>query len=352
MAFDATPEAVRTLKAAVNYNSFMGFSVIGNLTLRNILTPASRTMLSLNIGDNFRGLAEHQQLFGYSESWSNRTRFYTEFQEFPFFEDFKQQGEYQVKYFAVDNQFLNSSRRRWSGGIGAKWELVDVKTKIESGNYFDGTSRFFTLYGVMHYNTFERPFFPAKGTKIDFNAGYVFGLNPNLDIYLDGTYLGNIKELDLAYTNYFRINLNAKRIASISKKWAGLLNLQSGINFGPNQSFLNNFIVGGATDVVRNQITFAGLREGKLTTESAIAGSAGLRWNIINDGYVTLTGNTLYYDFIEKSLNTPTGKWISGAGLTLGYNLPIGPFEYTIMFGGKGVGWGTYLNFGFPFKPQ
>lgn len=352
MQCSSMPEPAATVKAAIHYNTFMGFSIIGNLTLRNFLTPASRSMVSVNAGDNFRMLAEHLQLFGYRNPWSNRTRFYVEHQEFPFYQNFKQEGNYKIKYYLLDNQFLNTSRRKWSGGLGARWELADVNPTIEIGNYFEGKSRFFTLYTVMNYNTFERPFFPAKGTKIDFLAGYVLGLNPDLDVYLDGNFLGNLDDLGVNYSNYFRVTLHARRVAPISKKWAGLLDFNSGINFGPDQSMLNNFVVGGVTNVVRNQIVFPGLREGKLLTESAIAAQAGLRWNVISDAYITLNGNLLYYDFIKKSMSSSSPSWISGAGLTLGYNLPIGPVEYTIMYGGKGVGWSSYLNFGFPFKSQ
>ena len=348
----AVPEPAATVKAAINYNTFMGFSVIGNFTLRNFLTPSSRTLVTLNVGDNFRGLAEHLQLFGYRNPWSNRTRFYIEHQEFPFYRDFKQEGNYKNKYYLLDNQFLNTSRRRWSGGLGARWEKVDVNPTIQTGNYYEGQSRFFTLYTVMNYNTFERPFFSAKGTKIDFLAGYVLGLNPNLNLYLDGNYLGNLDDLGINYGNYLRVTLQAKRVAPISKRWAGILDLNSGINFGPNQSMLNHFVMGGVTNVSRNQIVFPGLREGKLLTESAVATQVGLRWNVISDAYVTLNGSLLYYDFIKKSGSNTTPSLISGTGLTFGYNLPIGPFEYTVMYGGKGVGWSTYLNFGFPFKAQ
>lgn len=352
MECQGVPEPAATVKAGINYNTFMGFSVIGNLTLRNFFTPSSRTLLSLNIGDNFRGLAEHLQLFGYRNPWSNRTRFYIEHQEYPFYQDFKQEGNYKNKYYLLDNQFLNTSRRRWSGGVGARWEMADVNPTIQIGDYFEGQSRFFTLYTVMNYNTFEKPFFPVKGTKIDFLAGYVLGLNPNLNVYEDGIFLGNLDDLGVNYGNYMRVTLHAKRVAPISKRWAGILDLNSGVNFGPDQSMLNNFMIGGVTNVVRNQIVFPGLREGKLLTESAVATQVGLRWNVISDAYVTLNGSILYYDFIKKSLTNTTPSWISGTGLTLGYNLPIGPFEYTVMYGGKGVGWSTYLNFGFPFKAQ
>lgn len=351
-AAKATPEADKMLKAAVNYNSFTGFSVISNLTLRNFLSQSSRTLFSLNIGDNFRGLAEHLQLFGYKSAWSNRTKIYSEFQEFPFFNDFKQEGNYKIKYLKIDNQFMRSAKRKWSAGIGARYETISINSTIDVGNYFEGNSHFFNVYGVMQWNTFEKPFFPARGSRIDVHAGYVFGLNPNLDVYRNSTFLGNIKDLGISYDNYLRLTLNAKRVAPISKKWAGLLDIQSGINFGPNLSFLNNFTIGGLNDMVRNQITFTGLREGRLTTESAISGRAGLRWNTFADAYFTLSANALFYDFIEKSFSDSKSAWIGGAGLTVGYNLPIGPFEYTIMYAGNGAGWSTYLNFGFPFRPQ
>jgi NTE family protein len=352
MALNAVPEEPATLKAAVNYNTFLGIGVIANLTLRNFLTPSSRTLFSVNIGDNFRAQAEHLQLFGYKNPWSNRTEVYTEYQENPFYVDFKQQGNFKTKYYRIDNQLINTSRRRWSGGIGTKWELVDINPSIPTGTYFEGKSRFFTLYTIMHYNSFEKPFFPAKGTKLDFQAGYVFGLNPDLKLYSDGVYLGNIDDLGIEYGNYLRLTFKAKKIAPFTKKWTGIFDINSGINFGPNQSMLNNFFVGGITDVSRNQITFAGLREGRILTESGVAGKAGVRWNVFSEAYVTLTGNIMYYNFVKKREIQFNPSWISGTGLTLGYNLPIGPFEYTIMFGGKGVGWGTYLNFGFPFKPQ
>jgi NTE family protein len=352
MQCKSIPEPVTTLKAGINYNTFTGFSVIGNFTLRNFLTPSSRTMASVNVGDNFRGLVEHLQLFGYRNPWSNRTQFYTEHQDFPFYQDFKKQGDYKIKYYKLDNQFLNSSRRRWSGGLGASWEYVDLNPTIQAGNYFEGKSRFFTLYAIMNYNSFERPFYPAKGAKVDVQAGYVLGVNPDLDIYEDGLLLGNLDDLGISYGNYFRLTADAKKVTPISKKLANILEVRTGMNFGPNQSLLNNFVTGGMNNVTRNQLVFTGLREGKILTESAVAGQLGFRWNVITDGYLTFNGNAMYYDFIKKDFLQTTPTLIGGLGVTLAYYLPIGPFEYTIMYGTNGAGWSTYLNFGFPFKSQ
>ncbi len=350
LACKTVSEPLAALKAGLHFNSLMGFSVVGNLTLRNFFSTSSRTLFSLNVGENFRGLAEHLQLFGYRNPWSNRTQFYAEFQDLPLIEDFKRLGGYTFRYFKIDNQFLNSARRRWSGGFGAKWEYVGFNPTIEQGDYFNGHNDFFTLYGITTYNSYDRPFFPPKGYKVDFSIGYVFGLNPKVDLFENGQDIGTIQENGIEYKNYLRTTLQAERILQLGSRWANVSFLQAGINFGPHQSLANNFFMGGSTSVMRNQITFSGLREADLASESVLAFKNGFRYNVLGDGYVTLHGNLMYYDFIEKSSITLTPSWIAGAGVTLGYNLPIGPFEYTIQYGGKGAGWSTYLNVGFPFR--
>jgi NTE family protein len=205
------------------------------------------------------------------------------------------------------------------------------------------------VYGTTTYNSFDRPFFPPQGFKMDILAGYVMGLRPNLDVYENRLRIGNVRDLGLSYGNYFRATVDAKKISTLSKKLANVTHLQAGINFGPNASLLNNFVIGGNTSVTRNQITFLGLNEGKLLTESAIALQTGVRWNAFKDAYLTIAANALHYDFVKKPSANTIPRWITGAGVTFGYNLPIGPFEYTFMYS-KQAGWGTYINVGFPFK--
>lgn len=350
MVANAKPEATATFKAAVNYNTFMGIGLIGNITLRNFFTRSSRTLASLNIGDNFRGLFEHLQLFGYKKPWSNRTKLYIENQDFPAYQNLKQTGEYKTRYLLFDNQLLNTAHRRWSGGMGFRWEHVRVNPKILSGTYLDGYNSFFTLYGTMEYNSFETPFFPKKGFRMNLLAGYVMGLQPNINLFRDGNLIGSVEELGLPHGNYMRVVFDANRIAPIHKKWAAVFDASGGMNFGKDQSFFNSFFIGGMTATVRNQVQFAGLREGRIISESVAKAALGLRWNAMDNAYITVRGNSIFYDFIKKTGETNGGSWLNGAGLTLGYNLPIGPFEYSVMYAGKGAGWSTYLNLGFPFR--
>jgi hypothetical protein len=136
----------------------------------------------------------------------------------------------------------------------------------------------------------------------------------------------------------------------MSKRWAWISRLQGGVNFSPNQSLLNGFLAGGMVPTIRNQVMFAGLHEGEIVSESMVAAHIGPRFNPFGKFYATLLGSALGYDFIEKDQQPADMKWIIGSGLTLAYDLPIGPIEFTLMWNNKNGGLGTYFNFGFPFR--
>jgi hypothetical protein len=144
--------------------------------------------------------------------------------------------------------------------------------------------------------------------------------------------------------------MNFSNTASMSKRWAWISRIQGGVNFSKNQSFLNPFVAGGMAPTMRNQVMFAGLREGEIVSESMATAHIGPRYNPFGKLYITLAGSALVYDFIDKDKEPADTKWMFGAGMTFAYDLPIGPLEFTLMWNNKNAGLGTYLNLGFPFK--
>jgi NTE family protein len=350
LVYNVKPESTVMLKVGINQNNFTGFGVHLNLTARNALTPFSRSMISLNLGQNFRALAEHLQMLGYSTPWSNRFQFYTEFQNVPTFTDFRRTGLYKLKYVSIDDRFQISAKRRSAGGVGIQWENISAVPEIESGNYFSGHNNYFQLYGFWQYNTLQKPQYPKKGTIAEVKAGMVFSVNPKFSIYEDGSLIGPIDPTMIKYGDYARVVFSFGNTSPLSKKWAFVTRLQGGVNFSDNQSLLNNFFAGGMNPTFRNQIMFAGLQEGELASESMVAAHAGVRLNPFGGLYATLQGSTVSYDFIPKNGQSADIKWVVGGGLTLAYDLPVGPIEFTMMLTNKTQGLGTYFNFGFPFK--
>jgi NTE family protein len=353
LLYDVKPDPSGIFKAAINYNTFAGISLTLNATARNLLSPFSRSLLSVSIGDNFRGMAEHLQMFGYRNPLSNRTQVYVELQELPTYDaDFNRTGLYKQRYYLIDNQFLNSGKRKWSAGLGVRWEYLQAVPEIQKGLYFDGRNHFLSAYTQFAYNTLDKPFFASKGTKIDIWAGYVFGLKPSFNFYIDDNFAGDLNTDPIDFGNYARLLGKIDHTAPISNRLAGILKAQACINFGPKSSLLNNFTLGGMNYMMRNQAVFAGPREGQIITESLSSLLAGLRWRVVSDLYATISANAAVYDFVSKTSFSTATSWIGGGGLTLGYNLPIGPLEWTVMYTPKVGGVHTYINIGFPFKTQ
>ena len=350
LLYHVKPESSVILKAGLSQNSFTGFGVHLNLTARNMLTPFSRSLVSFNVGQNFRGLLEHMQMFGYRRPWSNRFQVYSEFQELPTYTDFRRSGLYKLKYFTIDDRFQLSAKRKSAGGIGLQWENISALPQIESGTYLQGHNNYFQLYGFWQFNTLSKPQYPKMGTQVALQVGYVFSVNPDFKVYTDGNYIGEITKQLVQYGNYTHATAFFTNTAPIGSRWAWVSRLQGGINFSTNQSLLNGFIAGGMNPTLHNQVMFAGLKEGEVVSESMLAAHTGARYNLFGRVYTTLVGSVLTYDFISKSNTTNTTKWVVGAGLTIAYDLQIGPIELTLMMNNKSNGLRNYFNFGFPFR--
>ncbi|HMP91923.1 MAG TPA: patatin-like phospholipase family protein [Phnomibacter sp.] len=351
LQFLVKPEASTALKAGFHYNAFTGFSLQGNITTRNWFTPFSRSMISLNLGDNFRGLAEHMQMLGWRSPVSYRLQLFAEHQEIPQFTNFENRGLYKAKYYNIDHLVLLSNKRKWTGGVGLGWEHVNIKSRIKIGQHIGGYNSWFNAYGTLRYHSLDRPFFATKGSRAELRLGYVFGMRPAFTIYNNQQAVGSINPSNKnLYSNYARLYGHSEHIIKLSRHYALQVRGQAGINFSSYPSYFNQFLAGGLNSTFRNQILFTGKREAEISSESMVTGSLGIRWNPFGSFYTTLHTNSLAFDFVQKqNLNLHT-KWVHGAGITLGYNLVVGPIEWTLMYADKTSGLRTYLNFGFPFK--
>ena len=192
LLYKIKPESPVVMKVGISQNNFTGFGVHLNVTARNMLSKFSRTMATVNLGENFRAMAEHLQMFGYSRPWSNKLQVYTEFQDVPVFTNFVRTGQYKLKYLTIDNRFQISSKQRSAGGIGMQWENIAAKPQILTGTYFSGHNNYFHLYGFWQRNTLNKPQYAHKGMVVELKGGAVLGVNPDFQVYEDGNLVGEI----------------------------------------------------------------------------------------------------------------------------------------------------------------
>lgn len=345
IVFEATENPLTFAKIGLHYNQFSGISAILNLTTRDFFTPNSRSLATINIGENFRIRAEHLQYFSRGRKISFNIG--VQFDQFNIttYEQSKEAGIYTQYYLKADSRLAYSTNRNWSMGPGLRFEWVNFNPSFSSTVSFIGHNSFFTGYFLIRHNTLDRQVYPRRGIKINAEAGWVFPQNPDVQIHS-----GNA-DLDTPISNnpYGRITFNLETYARLSSRTTLLTNIQSGANFQYDKNIMNEFSVGGLVDLYHNQVTFAGLREGSYYTPSLASLLIGLRYQLFSNVNLTGKANVLFMNFISKSYFFQNPNFLSGYSLTFSYNFALGPLELSVMYCDQWKKVLGYVNIGIPF---
>lgn len=348
IVFEVTENPLTFAKIGLNYNQFSGISAIINLTSRNFFTPTSRSLVTLNIGQNFRMRAEHLQYFSRGGKFAFLLG--TQFDQFritSYNSDFKEAGLYDQNYFKLDGKFSYSTNRDLSFGVGSRFEWIHYDPSITSSLEFKGRNDFMTGYFFIRHNTLDRPVYPRRGTKIEAEADYVFEQSPHADYFASNTTRGDTSFSDKPYP---RVLLSLDRYTPLARRYTLLTHVQAGINFNYLNNIMNEFSIGGLTSNFHNQVTFAGLREGTFYSSSLAALMVGLRYQLFSNTLITARGNIMFNNFItdNKTFFT-TPDFLSGYALTFTYNFALGPLELSAMYSDQSKSVLGYVNIGIPF---
>ena len=347
--FDVVENAATFAKIGIHYNNFTGISLIGNLTSRNLFLPHSRSMVTVNIGENLRARAEHLQYLGRGKKVALTLGLQYDKIDFDTYNNFRRDGVYATQFFKSDGRFQYSANRKFTVGAGTRFEWVNYRPAIRSAFEIQGKNEYVTTYGFFGINTLNKSLFPDRGVKIDGEIGRVINQSPKVLFYNDGVPVMNPDSTGVSDNNYNRAVLNAEVYTPLTTRWNFNVMFQGGINFNYNRSILNEFIVGGLTKTIRNQVLFAGLEENSLNSSGVAALQLGLRYEMFNNLFLMGKVNGLVNDFIDidNALKKPT--FFSGYSVGFAYNFALGPLEISAMYSDQTKRVRSYINLGIPF---
>lgn len=347
--FYITENALTYAKVGLHYSRFSGIGLIGNLTSRNLLTPNSRSLVSINLGESFRIKAEHLQYLGRLKNFGLTVK--TQFDRFDFitYEQFKQTGIYKQNYWEVDERFHYSANRNFTAGFGHRFEWLNYNPTITSNLSFKGRSQFSTFFTYINFNSLDRKLFPGKGIKIEAEAGNIRRQDLNINFLVNGQAPHNPDSIKVDDKPFFYTTLFAEGYLPLSKKTTFFLLGQSGINFNYSNNLLNEFVVGGMVKLFRHQVLFAGLQEGSVYSAAYAAIQAGMRKQVFNNAYLTGRANILFNNFISRSNFFNEKNIYSGYALTFSYNFALGPLDLSLMYSDQTGKVQTFINLGIPF---
>jgi NTE family protein len=347
--FDVEENPFTFMKLGINYNQFTGISLIGNITSHNFLTPYSRSQITVNLGENLRLRAEQIQFFGKLKTLSVTGSTQLETVAINSYNNFEKQGVFNQGYIMGDLNFRYSPTRGLSFGIGSKIENLHYNPKVAAKLEVNGDISFLSNYVFIKANTLSNAVYPKSGNKTEFEFGFVNGQKHELQFTVNGNPIINIDSLGIDFDNYSFLKLNSENYVQISKRVNLLTRLQGGIDFRRQSNIINSFTVGGLTTVYRNQISFAGLNEGTVLTNSVAALQLGLRCQLYSGLYVLGKANLAFYDFIDRDFKPENSKFLSGYSISFCYNFILGPLEISAMYSDQSKQILPYINLGIPF---
>lgn len=336
-------------KLGIHYNDFSGIGLIANLTTRDFFTPNSRSLATVNIGENLRIKGEHLQFFGIRKDIAIIPTFQLESFKINTYTNFSKSGQYRQLYYNGELKAQFSGSRRFTAGIGTRYEWIKFKPLIQANLEARGKNDFFTTFTYAGMNTLDKSLYPKRGVKINAEYGRVYNQRPNVTFFLDGDPVNNPDSIGINYDNYQRMEVSAEAYVPISKRLRFYTLFQSGINFNYRQNLVNNFQIGGLVKTVRNQILFAGLDETTVNTPSVASLMVGLNLQIAKNIYLMAKTNALVNNFISADKQLLFNNWLTGHAIIFAYNTPIGPLEFSLMYSDQSKKALTYVNFGIPF---
>ena len=339
------------VKAGLSFHSFTGPAVLLNLTMRDLLLNKSRTMAKFAVGENFRFLLEHKQIFGpkannfFNVSWER--------QNLPLnrYDGDQKLFVYSIGYSQFDLSYTRVLGNDWNISAGMLHNRNTFSPDVVEGIYYKGfVGNYFAYLGSESITT-DRPNFPTRGHLFYAQAGVVFGRKAQIDQTVEDGSTVDVSSLLNNVPNFYKLMVNFTQFNSLSKKLVLFYTLQSSVAIKSQGFIVDNFYMGGIQQLFRQQVAFAGLNEQQINTASVAAGQVGLQYNFAGSLFLMGRANTGMYNFSTetKFWDSDTVDSVNGFSLGLGYNLGFLPMELNAMYSSEIGKVYTHVKIGFVF---
>ncbi|GAO45663.1 patatin-like phospholipase family protein [Flavihumibacter petaseus] len=340
-----------TAKLAINYNTLSNIMLIANLSIRDLLGKPSITSFTVGLSENPRLRLEHTRIFGTKKmpmAWVSEL--YLERQEFSQYNNYKPLGQYREVSTFADTRLQLAYRRRQSYAWGVHWEKVDLKPLSETILDIDGKNSYFQSYLRYEYNSHDRLFLPKRGTYALLEPSLIISQSKNVILKSNGTPIVDLDSFGINYGTFLRLRFQVQKVVPVNRRNYLTMQAESDINFNTNQFLFHDFVIGGMLPIMRNQVSFVGLPDASVRANSLVKGAINWRYQFTGSVYAAATVNLMYHSFLKEPWDEYPKQFLSGYGLTLGIDSPIGPLDFTFMYSDQGRILKNYVNFGFRFS--
>ena len=240
--------------------------------------------------------------------------------------------KYHEGEFSFSDVWFNNLRF----AVGARFEYFKYKDFLYTGpeyNMVVKPEHFFSYFANIHYNTYDKGYFPTKGT--DFKVGYSL-YTDNLTQYNDHA---PFSALNASWTEAFQV----------TNRFALLPSIYGRVLIGRDVPYPYLNALGGNYfgRFLPQQMPFAGIDNLEFTDNSIVVAALKLRQRMGSKNYISLIGNVAVSD--NNFFDILKDKWMYGFSLGYGYDSMFGPLEASLGYSNQSKKVGFYINLGFYF---
>lgn len=337
--------------AGLHYSNDTGIALKLGYSISGTANPFTGISFIAAIGENPQVNITHRYFFNKKRNWYAVSSIKGEYTKIPVFNKvLDKTGVYNQLHSAIEIKVNRLIPNNFTAGGGTRFEYLKYSPQIKTYPQLKGNSRFITSFLDLHFNNLEMPIYPNYGNIIDIEFGVHYAIN--------STY--HFKEnLETQYTPefknkpYYTVKYSSAHYLPVGKH-AIFLKLNTGIHFGNKQPLLNDFIIGGNTNVMRNQIPFPGFSAGSIYSSSVFSTQLGFQYNLSQKFVLTGISSFLKYDFISSDIQLQDSNRessVAGIAMVVGYKSFLGPIEAMVMYNSinhkvsPGFSLGYSLNF-------
>ncbi|MXN91523.1 hypothetical protein GR160_09810 [Flavobacterium sp. Sd200] len=345
--FDVEKPPTTIARFGLNYNSATGFGLKTGLEQKGFLNPFSSATLMFSIGPNPRGKASIMYYFNKRKKLMLFAETNFEIIDLTTYnKDYNESGFYNQASQNCDFELLWHTSNNWTLGVGSTLGNVSYSPKIASDVQAKGSTMYLNTYLLLQHNSLNTPLYPNRGRRIYVKGGVVYNQRPDFDIYMADAIIATEDSPFFSTKPFTQFKIALDQYIPIQKH-AFLFQVQSGLNFNYRQILMNDFMIGGLSNTVRNQVTFAGLQEASIFSSSVISAKIGYQHCLAENLYVIAKVNGLYYDFIKSNYRMHGESNGIGFSLTGAYRTFLGPVEASLMYSDINNKLLPYFNIGY-----
>ena len=240
------------------------------------------------------------------------------------------------KYHSGEFGFSDVWFRNLRFGAGLNFEFFKYKDFLYNT---DGQrlevkpQHFFSYFAQLHYNTYNKGYFPSKGTDVQ----------GRYSLYTDNPthYKGHAPFSALA--------ASWAGVFSLTDRFALIPSLYGRVLIGKNIPYPYLNAMGGENfgHYLPQQLPFAGITNLEIVDNSVLVTSLKLRQRIGSKNYVTFTGNVAFRN--DNFFDIWGAKPVWGGSVGYGYDSLFGPLEASLGYSSRSHKVGFYVNLGYVF---